>query len=116
MPLCVGDKLAPGEILAPIGVSGMGEVYRARDPRTGREVDIKVSAECFSDRFEREVRAVAVLNHPTSAASTTVIYSQLAATSPPSVGSGSFSTALVPVIFAWIQLTRHDRQENCRPK
>jgi len=64
MPLCVGDKLAPGEILAPIGVSGMGDVYRARDPRTGREVAINVSAECFSDRFEREVRAVAVLNHP----------------------------------------------------
>src|SRR6266496_3168190 len=42
----------------------MGEVYRARDPRMGREVAIKVSAEHFSDRFEREVRAVASLNHP----------------------------------------------------
>jgi serine/threonine-protein kinase len=42
----------------------MGEVYRARDPRMGREVAIKVSAERFSDRFEREVRAVAALNHP----------------------------------------------------
>jgi serine/threonine-protein kinase len=42
----------------------MGEVYRARDPRMGREVAIKISAERFSDRFEREVRAVAALNHP----------------------------------------------------
>jgi len=42
----------------------MGEVYRARDPRMGREVASKVSAERFSDRFEREVRAVAALSHP----------------------------------------------------
>jgi serine/threonine protein kinase len=42
----------------------MGEVYRARDPRMAREVAIKVSAERFSDRFEREVHAVAALNHP----------------------------------------------------
>ena len=64
MPLCVGDKLGPYEILAPIGAGGMGEVYCARDPRMGREVAIKVSAACFSDRFERKVRAVAALNHP----------------------------------------------------
>jgi hypothetical protein len=42
----------------------MGEVYRARDPRMGREVAIKVSAARFNDRFEREVHAVAALNHP----------------------------------------------------
>src|SRR6516225_8093762 len=42
----------------------MGEVYRARDPRMGRDVAIKLSAERFSDRFEREVHAVAALNHP----------------------------------------------------
>src|SRR5499433_3515941 len=42
----------------------MGEVYRARDPRMGRDVAIKLAAERFSDRFEREVRAVAALNHP----------------------------------------------------
>src|SRR5262245_16733224 len=41
----------------------MGEVYRARDPRMGREVAIKLPAERFSDRFEREVHAVAALNH-----------------------------------------------------
>src|SRR5436190_19584411 len=64
MPLSAGTRLGPYEILAPLGAGGMGEVYRARDPRVGREVAIKVSAERFSDRFEREVRAVAALNHP----------------------------------------------------
>ncbi len=64
MPLANGTRLGPYEILAPLGAGGMGEVYRARDPRMGREVAIKVSAEHFSDRFEREVRAVAALNHP----------------------------------------------------
>jgi serine/threonine protein kinase len=64
MSLGIGDKLGPYEILAPIGAGGMGEVYRARDPRMGREVAIKVSAEQFSDRFSREVYAVAALNHP----------------------------------------------------
>ena len=64
MPLSVGTRLGPYEILAPLGAGGMGEVYRARDPRMGREVAIKVSAERFSDRFEREVHAVAALNHP----------------------------------------------------
>jgi Tol biopolymer transport system component len=64
MPLFPGNKLGPYEILAPIGAGGMGEVYRARDPRLNREVAIKVSQERFSDRFEREARAVAALNHP----------------------------------------------------
>jgi Tol biopolymer transport system component len=64
MPLSPGDKLGPYEVVAPIGAGGMGEVYRARDPRMGREVAIKVSAERFNDRFEREVHAVAALNHP----------------------------------------------------
>src|SRR6201984_3211819 len=60
----VGERLGPYEILAPIGAGGMGEVYRARDPRLNRDVAIKVSQERFSDRFEREARAVAALNHP----------------------------------------------------
>src|SRR6202041_2324665 len=64
MALSAGTKLGPYEILAPIGAGGMGEVYRARDPRLGRDVAIKVSQERFSDRFEREARAVAALNHP----------------------------------------------------
>jgi eukaryotic-like serine/threonine-protein kinase len=64
MPLVPGQKLGPYEIVAPLGTGGMGEVYRARDPRLGRDVAIKISRERFSDRFEREARAVAALNHP----------------------------------------------------
>ncbi len=64
MSLSAGSRLGPYEIVAPVGAGGMSEVYRARDPRMGREVAIKVSAERFSDRFEREVHAVAALNHP----------------------------------------------------
>src|SRR5213593_732032 len=64
MSLSAGTRLGPYEILSPLGAGGMGEVYRARDPRMGREVAIKISAERFSDRFSREVHAVAALNHP----------------------------------------------------
>jgi len=64
MALSAGTRLGPYEILAPIGAGGMGEVYKARDTRLGREVAIKVSREHFSERFEREARAVASLNHP----------------------------------------------------
>src|SRR5271170_6975336 len=64
MPLNPGDKLGPYQILAPIGAGGMGEVYRANDPRLNRDVAIKVSASQFSERFEREAKAIASLNHP----------------------------------------------------
>src|SRR6202047_2918234 len=64
MSLSVGTKLGPYEILASIGKGGMGEVYKARDARVGRDVAIKVSAEEFSERFDREARAIAALNHP----------------------------------------------------
>jgi Tol biopolymer transport system component/predicted Ser/Thr protein kinase len=64
MPLSIGDKLGPYEILAPIGKGGMGEVYRAHDSRLNRDVAIKVSAAQFSERFEREAKAIAALNHP----------------------------------------------------
>jgi serine/threonine protein kinase len=64
MPLPPGTQLGPYEILASIGAGGMGEVYRASDTRLRREVAIKISNERFSDRFEREARAVASLNHP----------------------------------------------------
>src|SRR5260370_15230537 len=64
MPLSAGDKLGPYQILAPIGAGGMGEVYRAKDPRLNRDVAIKVSASEFSERFEREAKAIAALNHP----------------------------------------------------
>jgi eukaryotic-like serine/threonine-protein kinase len=61
--LTTGDKLGPYEIVALIGEGGMGQVYRARDPRLGRDVAIKISSAQFSERFDREARAVAALNH-----------------------------------------------------
>jgi TolB-like protein/Flp pilus assembly protein TadD/predicted Ser/Thr protein kinase len=64
MTLAQGTRLGPYEIVAPIGAGGMGEVYRATDTRLGRTVAIKVSRAEFSERFEREARAVAALNHP----------------------------------------------------
>src|SRR5215468_3030747 len=64
MSLAAGTRLGPYETLAPIGSGGMGEVYRAYDPRMGRDVAVKISSERFSDRFSREVHAVAALNHP----------------------------------------------------
>src|SRR5689334_9237750 len=64
MPLSAGDQLGPYEILSLIGEGGMGEVYKARDTRLDRIVAIKIGIEQFSERFEREARAVAVLNHP----------------------------------------------------
>ncbi len=70
MAIPSGARLGPYEILAPIGAGGMGEVYRARDPRLGREVAIKVLPESFAQdadrlrRFEQEARAAGVLNHP----------------------------------------------------
>src|ERR1700683_2653929 len=64
MPLSPGDHLGPYEIVSPLGKGGMGEVWKARDPRLGRDVAIKVSAQQFTDRFEREARAIAALNHP----------------------------------------------------
>src|SRR5262245_46946545 len=70
MEVSPGTRLGPYEILAPLGAGGMGAVYRARDTRLGREVAIKVlppqlmeSPEALA-RFEREVQAVAALNHP----------------------------------------------------
>jgi len=68
--LNVGSKLGPYEILSSLGAGGMGEVYRARDSRLGREVALKVLPESFSNdadrlrRFEQEARAVAALSHP----------------------------------------------------
>src|SRR5689334_8672674 len=64
MPLAAGEKLGPYEIASLLGAGGMGEVYRARDSRVGRDVAIKLSADRFTERFDREARAVAALNHP----------------------------------------------------
>src|SRR5262245_19587484 len=64
MPVTPGTRLGPYEILALIGAGGMGEVYRASDTRLDRTVAIKICAEQFSERFEREARSIAALNHP----------------------------------------------------
>lgn len=70
MLLAPGSRLGPYEILAPLGVGGMGEVYRARDTRLGRDVAIKTVPAAFAAdparraRFETEARAVAALSHP----------------------------------------------------
>lgn len=70
MTLPAGTRLGVYEVVSPIGAGGMGEVYRARDPRLGREVAIKVlSASLSMDpdrlrRFEQEARAVAAISHP----------------------------------------------------
>jgi eukaryotic-like serine/threonine-protein kinase len=59
-----GTQLGPYKIEGSLGKGGMGQVFRARDTRLGREVAIKVSSARFSDRFEREARAISALNHP----------------------------------------------------
>jgi serine/threonine protein kinase len=64
MPFQAGDKLGPYEILSPLGAGGMGEVYKARDTRLGRDVALKVSKSEFTARFEREARTAAALSHP----------------------------------------------------
>jgi len=70
MPLSVGTKLGPYEILAPIGAGGMGEVYRARDTNLDRDVAVKVLPVALAQnpdrlaRFKREAKVLASLNHP----------------------------------------------------
>ena len=70
MSLSAGTRLGPYEIVSALGAGGMGEVYRARDTRLGRDVAIKVLPEAFASdpdrlrRFEQEARAIAALNHP----------------------------------------------------
>src|SRR6266536_1247579 len=74
MPLSAGARLGVYEITAPLGAGGMGEVYRARDSKLGRDVAIKVLPAVFAGdahymaRFEREAQVLASLNHPNIAA------------------------------------------------
>ena len=70
MALSPGTRLEPYEIVSAIGAGGMGEVYRARDTKLGREGAIKVLPDAFAQdpervaRFEREAKTLAALNHP----------------------------------------------------
>jgi serine/threonine protein kinase len=70
MSLAAGTRLGIYEIVAPLGAGGMGEVYRAKDLRLGRDIALKVLPEAVGRdaehlaRFEREARVVAGLNHP----------------------------------------------------
>src|SRR6202047_5106961 len=70
MTLSAGTRLGPYEILSPLGAGGMGEVYRARDTRLGRDVAVKVLPSHLSEnpelkqRFEREAKAISQLTHP----------------------------------------------------
>ena len=64
MALAPGMRLGPYEVISPLGAGGMGEVWKARDTRLNRLVAIKTSLGPFSDRFEREARAIAAVNHP----------------------------------------------------
>src|SRR5437868_10131763 len=70
MTIASGTHLGPYEIVGPIGAGGMGEVYRARDTRLGRDVAVKVLPSSYSDdkerllRFEQEACAASALNHP----------------------------------------------------
>jgi eukaryotic-like serine/threonine-protein kinase len=74
MALSSGTRLGPYEIIAPLGQGGMGEVYRARDTKLGRDVALKILPQAFAfdadriARFKREAQVLASLNHPNIAA------------------------------------------------
>src|SRR5262245_35337579 len=74
MPPQAGSRLGPYELLAPLGAGGMGEVWRARDTKLGREVALKFLTQAVANdpdrlaRFEREAQLLAALNHPNIAA------------------------------------------------
>src|SRR5512143_3087713 len=97
MTLVAGSRLGPYEILSALGAGGMGEVYRARDARLGREVAIKVLPENFLEgeenkaRFEREARLLASLNHPGIA--TIYSFEEVPGSSSPSPSFPSSSAA-----------------------
>ena len=70
MSIAAGTRVGPYEVIAAIGAGGMGEVYRARDTKLGRDVALKILPDAFAHdverlaRFEREARTLAALNHP----------------------------------------------------
>jgi serine/threonine protein kinase/Tol biopolymer transport system component len=104
MPLTVGTQLGPYEILGPLGVGGMGEVYRARDSKLGREVALKVLPAAFASdaermaRFKREAQVLASLNHPNIAAVYGLEDGTLSPDKPVTVHLDPNSSARNPVI------------------
>ena len=62
--LASGERLGPYEIVEPAGAGGMGDVYRAKDTRLNRDVAVKTVKGAFTERFEREAKAISSLNHP----------------------------------------------------
>jgi eukaryotic-like serine/threonine-protein kinase len=98
--IAAGSRLGPYEVLSALGAGGMGEVYKARDSRLGREVAVKVLPEDFLDgeerrqRFEREARLLAALNHPNIA----VLYSFEEIPVSPSFSSSSSSSRHILVM------------------
>src|ERR1700745_1176934 len=70
MTIAAGSRLGPYEVISPLGAGGMGEVYKARDTRLGRDVAIKVLPERLAasiqarERFEREAKTISTLSHP----------------------------------------------------
>src|SRR6188768_1755298 len=91
MPLAPGTKFGPYEIVGPLGAGGMGEVFRARDTRLGRDVAVKILPATFANdpdrraRFEREAQAVAALSHPNIVAIHDTGSAPTADGSPPSI-------------------------------
>src|SRR5207245_11323251 len=63
MPISSGTRLGPYEVLAPLGAGGRGEVWRGRDTRLDRSVAIKIVPREFAQRFQREAKTIAALNH-----------------------------------------------------
>jgi eukaryotic-like serine/threonine-protein kinase len=104
MPLAPGTQLGPYEILGPLGVGGMGEVYRARDSKLGREVALKVLPAAFAAdtermaRFRREAQVLASLNHPNIAAVYGLEDGSLSEDKPPAVHLDPNSSARAPIV------------------
>jgi eukaryotic-like serine/threonine-protein kinase len=106
MPLIPGTQLGPYEIIGPLGVGGMGEVYRARDSKLGREVALKVLPAAFAAdvermaRFRREAQVLASLNHPNIAAVYGLEDGSLPEDKPPAVHLDPNSSSRAPVIVS----------------
>jgi serine/threonine protein kinase len=108
--LAPGARLGALEVVGPLGAGGMGEVYRARDTRLGREVAVKVLPEAVAEdtdrlaRFEREARLLAALNHPgIGAIHGTFVNGQRTDATVPLVDGDTLRLGTVTMTFRMIQ-------------